>query len=95
MRLLVMGLGNIGRELSTRLRDAGHYVVGTTTTEAKVEALSEIVDEVAVLYGHEADKLKAAAEGCDCIVVTVAPNAQKSRTPEEREAQYRQVLVDS
>ena len=95
MRILVMGLGNIGRELSVRLRDAGHHVIGTTTTPSKVEALSAVVDEVAVLYGHEADKLKVAAKDCDCVVVTVAPNAQKSRTPEEREAQYRQVLVDS
>lgn len=95
MRILVMGLGNIGRELSTRLRAAGNYVIGTTTTDSKVETLSEVVDEVAVLYGHETDNLKNAGRDCDVIVVTVAPNAQKSRTPEEREAHYRQVLVDS
>jgi len=95
MRILVMGLGNIGRELAIRLRADGHHVIGTTTTPEKVEALSEYVDEVAVLFGHEADKVATAGKDCDAVVVTVAPDARKSRTPEEREAQYRQVLVDS
>lgn len=95
MHILIIGLGNIGRELGMQLRAAGHHVTGTTTTEAKVEALSEFVDEVAVLYGHDADKVAAAAKDCDVIIVTVAPDVQKSRTPEEREANYRQVLVSS
>ena len=95
MRVLIMGMGNIGRELGTQLRAAGHHVIGTTTTPAKVESLSAYVDDVAVLFGHEAEKVAKAAENCDVIVVTVAPDARKSRTPEEREAQYQQVLVDS
>lgn len=95
MRILILGLGNIGRTLAERLRADGHQVVGTTTTPAKVDDLSQYVDEVAVLFGHEAEKVKAAATGCDAIVVTVAPDARKSRTVEEREESYRRVLVDS
>ncbi len=95
MRILILGLGNIGRALAERLREQGHTVIGTTTTPAKVDALCEHVDEVAVLFGHEADKVRAAASGCDAIVVTVAPDARKSRTVEEREENYRRVLVDS
>ncbi len=95
MRILILGLGNIGRTLAGRLRSEGHHVIGTTTTPGKVEELGQYVDEVAVLFGHEADKVRAAAAGCDAIIVTVAPDARKSRTVEEREESYRRVLVDS
>lgn len=40
-------------------------------------------------------KVAAAGAGCDVIVVTVAPNWKTSNTPEERERQYKEVLVDS
>ncbi|MDH3621621.1 MAG: NAD-dependent epimerase/dehydratase family protein [Gammaproteobacteria bacterium] len=95
MRILILGLGNIGRSLAERQRGQGHSVVGTTTTPGKVDDLKKHVDDVAVLFGHETEKVKAAAAGCDAIVVTVAPNVQQSRTVEEREHHYRQVLVDS
>jgi nucleoside-diphosphate-sugar epimerase len=95
MRIMILGLGNIGRALAKRLRADGHIVVGTTTTPGKVDELAELVDETAVLFGHETDKVRAAAEACDATVVTVAPDARKSRTVEEREEAYRRVLVDS
>jgi len=95
MRILILGLGNIGKTLAKRLRSAGHQVVGSTTTPEKVESLEPFVDDVAVLFGHETDKVAAAASGCDVVVVTVAPNVRQSRTVEEREAHYKEVLVDS
>lgn len=95
MRILILGLGNIGRSLAERMRSQGHTVVGTTTTPEKQEHLGQYCDEVAVLFGHEREKLEKAAAGCDLIVVTVAPNVQQSRTIEQREQHYRQVLVDS
>jgi len=95
MRILILGLGNIGKTLAQQLRRDGHSVVGTTTTPAKVEDLGQYVDDVAVLMGHEQTKVADAASGCDAIVVTVAPDVQKSRTVAEREAHYKEVLVDT
>lgn len=95
MRILILGLGNIGKSLAERLRSQGHFVIGTTTTPDKVEGLQKTVDQVAVLFGHESDKVRAAAAGCDLIVVTVAPDVRKSRSIDEREQHYKQVLVDS
>lgn len=95
MRILILGLGNIGKALAQHLRRDGHEVVGTTTSPGKVNGLKDYVDEVAVLFGHEKDKIKAAAAGCEAIVVTVSPDVQKSRTVEERQAHYREVLVDT
>ena len=95
MRILILGLGNIGRALAERLRAQGHTVVGTTTTPGKVDKLKQCVDEVAVLFGHESDKVLAAARDCDAVFVTVAPDFRRSGTIEQRELHYRQVLVDS
>ena len=39
MRVLVLGAGLVGRELSARLSAKGHDVGATTTTPAKVDGL--------------------------------------------------------
>ncbi|WP_101757774.1 NAD-dependent epimerase/dehydratase family protein [Oceanicoccus sp. KOV_DT_Chl] len=95
MKVLILGMGHVGKALASRLRSAGHSVVGTTTTPAKVEDLKQVADEVAVLTGADTDKVIAAAKGCDAIVVTVAPNVKNTRTIEERHVHYHEVLVKS
>lgn len=95
MKILIMGMGNVGRALATKLRDAGHTVVGTTIAEEEVPMLQDYADEVHVLFGSESEKVKAAAEGCDAIVLTVAPNVKNTRTVEERHHHYNEVLVKS
>jgi nucleoside-diphosphate-sugar epimerase len=95
MNILILGSGHVGKALAGKLRADGHHVAGTTTTPEKVEGLQAVLDEVHVLRGNEADKVQAAARHCDAIVVTVAPNWKTTNTPEEREAQYKEVLVDS
>jgi nucleoside-diphosphate-sugar epimerase len=95
MRVLVVGCGLVGKELARQLRADGHTVVGTTTTPAKVDALLEVCDEVAVLKGSDAAKVAAAAEGADAIVVTAGPAAAQAMTVEQRERTYHQVLVET
>ncbi len=92
---MILGMGHVGKALSQQLRAAGHTIVGTTTTPEKVADLQACADEVAVLRGAERDKVVAAAEGCDAIVVTVAPNVKNTRTIEERHQHYADVLVES
>ncbi len=95
MKILIMGTGHVGKAMAQRLRQDGHTVVGTTTTPGKVAELESILDQVFVLKGAEADKVAAAAAGCDAVVVAVAPNWKTTNTPQEREQQYKAVLVDS
>ena len=95
MKILILGMGHIGKALAARLRSQGHRVTGTTTTESKVAELSNHADDIAVLRGAETGKVMAAAQGADVIVVTVAPNVKNTRTLEERHQHYREVLVDS
>jgi nucleoside-diphosphate-sugar epimerase len=95
MRVLIVGCGLVGKELARQLRADGHHVIGTTTTPAKVEALSEVCDEVAVLRGSDAEAVARAAEGVDAIVVAAGPAAAQAMTVEQRERTYREVLVST
>lgn len=92
MRFLILGMGHIGKALSARLRAAGHHVTGSTTTPGKVADLEADADRVVVLKGAESDKVAAAADGVDAIIVTVAPNVRQTRTKDEREQHYHDVL---
>ena len=95
MNILILGTGHVGQALAARLRADGHHVAGTTTTASKVEQLQQVLDEVYVLKGAESEKVAEAARHRDAVVVTVAPNWKTTNTPEEREQQYKEVLVDS
>ncbi len=95
MKVLILGMGHAGKAIAQQLRAKGHQIVGTTTTPGKVEELQTLADDVAVLKGSETDKVIAAAQGCDAIIATVAPNVKNTRTKEERESQYHEVLEKS
>ena len=95
MKIMIIGSGHVGKALAQRLRSEGHHVTSTTTTEAKVAELEKLVDRVALLKGSETDKVIAAGKDCDAIIVTVAPNVKNTRTIEEREYHYNEVLVKS
>ena len=95
MKVMILGMGHVGKALGKKLRDEGHQIVGTTIFENEVPELETIAEKVFVLYGHEAEKVKAAAEGCDVVVMTAAPNAKDTRTIEERHKVYKEVLQDT
>jgi nucleoside-diphosphate-sugar epimerase len=95
MKVFILGMGHVGKALAARLRASGHSVIGTTTTPGKVAELEPLADKVVVLKGAETEKLVAAAQGCDAIIVTVAPNVKNTRTVEERHQHYSEVLVGS
>lgn len=95
MKYLILGLGNVGRELARRLTTDGHHVVGTTTTPSKVEALRDVASDVVVARGTDSEVIAAAGRDADAIIVSVAPSVRQAKTPEERETQYADVLVRS
>ena len=92
MRVLVVGVGLVGEMVAKMLVADGHEVIGTTTTPEKVEKLQAVCTDVAVLKGEEQEKIAAAAEGCDAIVMTVSPKFSRTTTPEDRLAEYEKVF---
>ena len=95
MRIMVLGAGNVGLEVAERSRARGWAVVATTTTPGRVEELGAVADEVAVLVGSDAGAVRAAAEGCDAVLVAASPRIMSSVTVEDRARSYREVLVAS
>jgi nucleoside-diphosphate-sugar epimerase len=93
MRVLVLGCGLVGTALAAELRALGHHVVGTTTTEAKVDGLMQVCDDVAVLKGSDRAAVHAAVDGCDAVVVCAGPGFESNRSPEDRARTYTDVLV--
>ncbi|WP_163930568.1 NAD-dependent epimerase/dehydratase family protein [Paraferrimonas sp. SM1919] len=92
MNILIIGMGHIGKALASQLQQLGHKVSGTTTTAAKIEELQPLVEKVYLLKGNEAEKVAQAGADKDLIIVTVAPNVKQTRTLEEREIHYHEVL---
>lgn len=95
MKILILGMGHVGKALADRLRSGGHYVVGTTTKKARLDSLTQHADRVCIVLGSDSAAVSAAAMDCDAVVVTVAPDVRYTRTKAEREAHYREVLLAS
>ena len=95
MKLLVLGAGNAGLEVAARGKALGWEVVGTTTTPARVPEIEQVADRAVVLVGSDRTAVRAAAEGCDAVLVSVSPPIMRSVTVEDRAASYESVLVQS
>ncbi|GAB3096353.1 NAD-dependent epimerase/dehydratase family protein [Aestuariicella hydrocarbonica] len=95
MKILILGMGHIGKALATTLRQQGHVVTGTTTTPAKVESLQQCADEIIVLQGSDRDAVIDAARSVDYVIITVAPNVKNTKTIEERHQHYQQTLLET
>jgi len=95
MKILVLGCGNAGLEVASRAKSLGWEVVATTTRESRIAEIEQVADKGLVVLGNDAAAVKSAAEGCDAILVSVSPPIMQSRTVEEREQSYRDVLVGS
>lgn len=59
MKYIVIGLGNFGGLLSTRLTDMGHEVIGVDTQRERVTALADKLSMTICLDGSSADALAA------------------------------------
>ena len=93
MKILLLGMGFVGSQVAVLLREAGHHVIGTTTTPDKVAHLQTLCERVLVLRGSESEKIRDAAHECDAVMVTVGPNLQRANNPATRAEEYRQALV--
>ena len=72
-RVTVIGCGHVGTALACSLSRAGHSVIGTTTTRARVDDLRRLGLQPEIVKVSDVDRLRAVCEDRDTIYLTVAP----------------------
>ncbi|MDG6107001.1 NAD(P)-binding domain-containing protein [Dactylosporangium aurantiacum] len=95
MRYVVIGCGNVGMELARRWSAAGHHVVGTTTSPARVAEVAGVCADVAVLRGSDEGAVRRAARGADAVVLTVSPRVGRAFDARDRVQEYADTLTAS
>ncbi len=75
-RIAIIGCGYVGAALGERLAAEGHDVIGTTTTEARVEALRSLGISPVVLDVAEGDRLHEILSDRDAAFLTIAPQTR-------------------
>ncbi len=85
-RIAIIGCGYVGSALGKALVKAGHDVVGTTTTSARVEELRGLGIEPAVLRHAATERFHELLQDREAAVLTIAPSGP--------ERDYRAVYLD-
>lgn len=93
MHFVIIGCGAIGLELARHWRAAGHRIVGTTTSAARVPEIEAAGAEAAVLASADRDGLRALVAGADAAIFAARPRLRFASTTRERVAQYRSQLI--
>ncbi|MEM9271635.1 MAG: SDR family oxidoreductase [Cyanobacteria bacterium P01_F01_bin.143] len=71
----ILGCGYVGSALAYNWQEQGHFVTGTTTSRERVAILSELVSQVVLMKGDDANAMESLVQGQDTIVVSVAPTS--------------------
>jgi nucleoside-diphosphate-sugar epimerase len=75
--IAILGCGYVGCALADYWQERGHFVTGTTTSWKRVASLSEVVDQVFLMKGDDADAVQSLVRGQDTVVVSVAPTGSQ------------------
>lgn len=79
MRVLVIGLGNFGKELAIVLSELGHDVIGIDQNEFRVEELKDRISLSYIMDASEVLTLKSLPlDEIDCAVVTIGQSMDYS-----------------
>lgn len=95
MKLLIIGAGQAGLEVAKQAKAKGWEVIGTTTSDRRVAEVEAVCDKAVILRGSDTEKVKAAAEGVDAVLLAVSPPAVQSATIEDRKKLYQEVLEET
>lgn len=72
MKLLILGAQYTGLAAARYWKAHGHSVTATTTRAARVAELQAVADEVVVMRGSEAEKMRATLPGHEAVLMSVA-----------------------
>ncbi|GAA4235357.1 SDR family oxidoreductase [Actinomadura meridiana] len=80
MRVLVAGsTGNLGRQIVRELKDRGHYVRALARNAARLEPVSDAVDDVFTADATDREALAGCCDGIDAVVSAIGLVGKKSK----------------
>ncbi len=71
MKITIIGCGYVGTAVARFWQQSGHVLTVTTTNKEKVAELSTLAERVVVMKGSEYDKILAAVEGAEMVLLSV------------------------
>lgn len=93
MRYVIVGCGAIGLELAKQWSRAGHHVVGTTSSPARLPQVAGACAEAIVVPTDDASALRAAVADADAVVLAARPRVRFASSRRDRAAEFRRTLL--
>ena len=86
--ITILGCGYVGSALANYWQERGHFVTGTTTSWQRVAPLSELLSQVVLIKGDDADAVQSLVRGQDTVVVSVAPTSSMAADEDSYSTTY-------
>ncbi len=86
--ITILGCGYVGSALANYWQERGHFVTGTTTSWQRVVPLSELLSQVVLIKGDDADAVQSLIQGQDTVVVSVAPTSSQTADEDSYSTTY-------
>ncbi|HZN20753.1 MAG TPA: NAD(P)H-binding protein [Micromonosporaceae bacterium] len=93
MRYVIVGCGAIGLELAKQWSRAGHHVVGTTSSPARLPQVAGACAEALVVPTDDATALRAAVVDADAVMLAARPRLRFASSRRDRAAEFRRTLL--
>lgn len=79
MKYIIVGMGNFGAFLATRLTDLGHEVVGVDSSSSRIELIQDKITHAIVLDATDLQAVKTLPmKDCDVVVIAIGEDVGAS-----------------
>lgn len=79
MKYIIVGMGNFGAYLATRLTEFGHEVVGVDSSAARIELIQDKITHAIVLNATDLQAVKTLPmKDCDVVVIAIGEDVGAS-----------------
>lgn len=84
----ILGCGYVGSTIADYWQSQGHFVTGTTTSQRRVNLLSETLSRVLLMRGDDSKAVQSLLKGQDTVLISVAPTGSQMANEATYETTY-------
>ena len=79
MKYIIVGMGNFGGFLATRLTEMGHEVIGVDSSEVKIEQVKDKITHAILMDATDSVTVKTLPyKDADAVIITIGENVGAS-----------------